>query len=359
MQQNAEQPFAGQTIYVGIDESRTSWKIGIVVEGRSLRPFSQDPSASQLARYLRTHFPGGQYRCVYEAGYFGFSTYRALAAEGIACIVVHPADVPTMDKERVRKTDNVDAGKLARELWKGTLTGIHVPSVATQEARVLVRTRMRVVRKQTRCKNQIKALLQYSGIAVAAADGARHWSRAYIRWLEGIRLTTEEGTTSVRALIEELLFLRTQELQLTRAIRRLARSERYCAATALLRPIPGVGEITSITFLTEVGDLSRFKTERQLASFVGLVPGERSSGEVERHTGITRRRSSWLRHMLVEAAWVAIGVDPQLLGRFQVLKQRMVPAKAIVRIARTLLRRMRHVLRTGVAYAPPDGPRHK
>lgn len=345
MEQNAKEHAAGQTVFVGLDESEKSWKIGIILDGNAMRPFSQDPSAKTLAEYLRKHFPGARYRCAYEAGYFGFSTYRSLTNEGIECIVVNPADVPTMDKERVRKTDPVDALKLARELWKGSLTGIHIPSVEEQEARTLLRTRARVVRKQTRCKNQIKALLRCYGIAVAPEKGkASHWSRAHIAWLEGLTLSTSAGTSSLRILIEEVLFWRSQLLTLTRSMRALAREERYRASTRALQLLPGIGTLTSIMFLTEIGDISRFKNEGRLASFVGLVPGERSSGETERHTGITRRRSPWLRHMLIEAAWVAIGVDAQLMARYVKLTARMERANAIVRIARMLLRRMQHAL---------------
>jgi transposase len=112
-----------------------------------------------LVKYLHRNFPGAKYRCVYEAGYFGFWIHDALQQQGIECYVVHPADVPTKDKERRNRSDRVDARKLARNLRSDELTPLYVPTRKAVEARSLVRTRSQFVKKQTRCKNQIKGML--------------------------------------------------------------------------------------------------------------------------------------------------------------------------------------------------------
>ena len=114
--------------------------------------------------------------------------------------------------------------------------------------------------------------------------------------------------------------------------------------------VPGIGPTVSMLFLLEVGDIRRFPSFDQLNNFVGFYPGSHDSGESEQSTGISSRRHKQLRSHLVEAAWQAIRIDPALLEAYRQLTKRMTGNRAIVRIARKLLRRMRSVLLTEKKY---------
>jgi transposase len=266
-------------------------------------------------------------------------------------MVVNPADVPTSDKERRTKTDRVDAAKLARSLANNELRRLYVPDRPSLEDRTLVRTRMAFVRKQTRCKNQIKALLRFYGLHLPEGITDRYWSRMYIRWLESLSLTQESGTYALKAMIGELLALRNTIAELTRHIHALAHQARYDAQVKLLCGVPGISMLAAMTFLTEVVSLGRFPNLDRLASYVGLVPGERSSGEVEQETGLTPRRNRAVRYMLIECAWKAQREDPALVKAFTDYCARMPKTVAIVHVARKLLSRMRFVLKNHVPYA--------
>ncbi len=178
----------------------------------------------------------------------------------------------------------------------------------------------------------------------------RYWSRSYLHWLEGLTLTQESGTIALKALLNELFALRTTIAQLTRHIRQLARDTRYRSQVELLRSIPGISTLSALIFLTEVISVDRFKNLDRLACFVGLVPGERSSGQIEQDTGLTSRRNAALRYILIESAWVAQREDPALLQAFTQYCQRMPKSVAIVHIARKLLSRMRFVLKNNQPY---------
>lgn len=342
--QDVEVTFVGQTVYVGIDVGKKSWKVCVIVGDRVSRVTSQDPDGAGVARYLRANFPGARYSCVYEAGYSGFAPYAELRAAGLECLVVNPGDVPTTDKERETKTDRIDARKLARQLANGDAKGIHVPSRAEQEARSLVRTRDTIVRKQTRCKNQIKSVLAFYGIRIPEEVDGGAWPKRFIEWLDAYTLETAWGTTGLRLRLQELKFLRGQLAEIGKHIAALGKEPVYRESLALVRSVPGIGEVTGMVLLTELGDLKRFRNDRALASYVGLKPGEHSTGEKVHTTGITRRRNAWLRHVLIEAAWIASAKDPALLKAFGELKKRMSGSEAIVRIARKLLMRIRYVL---------------
>ncbi|EGK00442.1 IS110 family transposase, partial [Dysgonomonas gadei] len=139
MRQSKGLDFKGQNIYVGIDVHLKSWAVAILSESSVLKKFSQDPQPEALHRFLVTNYPGATYYSVYEAGFSGFWTHHKLTELGINNIVVNPADVPTMSREKLRKTDAVDCGKLARGLRAGDLRGIYVPRAEILEIRSLIR----------------------------------------------------------------------------------------------------------------------------------------------------------------------------------------------------------------------------
>ena len=207
MQQNTRLDFTGQEIYVGLDIGKKSWRVTILTKGFEHKTFSQPPKPEALVGYLHKHFPGARYLCVYEAGYFGFWIHDALRQQGVECIVTHPADVPTKDKERHNRNDKVDARKLARNLRNGELTALYVPERRALEARSLVRTRMGMVKKQTRCKNQVKALLSQYGYTIPDGMSGSHWSRRFIDWLASLSFESESGKQALHALLEELKHL--------------------------------------------------------------------------------------------------------------------------------------------------------
>lgn len=128
------------------------------------------------------------------------------------------------------------------------------------------------------------------------------------------------------------------------------KTEKYKRESELLVSVPGVGPTVSALFLLEIGDVRRFGPFDRLNDFVGFCPDTDSSGETQRDTGITTRRHKQLRTALIQAAWEAKRNDPALLETYLKLIKRMPDNKAIVRIARKLLRRMRAVLISGVPY---------
>jgi transposase len=118
----------------------------------------------------------------------------------------------------------------------------------------------------------------------------------------------------------------------------------------LLFSICGIGLLTAMTFLCEIIAIERFKNLDCLLSYVGLVPGEHSTGETEEDTGLNPRRNSTLRYMLIECAWIAQREDPALLEAFNSYCKRMPKSMAIIPIARKLVSRMRFVLKHNQPY---------
>ena len=347
--------FNGQNIYVGIDVHLKSWSVTVLSESSVLKKFRQDPRPEALHKFLVTNYPGASYYSVYEAGFSGFWTHNRLSELGINNIVVNPADVPTMLKEKLRKTDAVDCGKLARGLRAGDLQGIYIPRAEILEIRSLIRLRNSIVKDTTREKNRIKSLLRFHGIEIPdqfTRHSIGNWSKRFLQWLGEVDMSTEYGRKTLDLHIEQFVRLRQMLLQETRVIRQLSRSEPFAEPLRLLMTVPGIGITTGITLPTEIDNASRFKSAEQLAAYIGLIPMCHSSGEKEGIGDITVRKHAILRCYLVEAAWIAIRKDPAMTMAYEEYKKRMNGNKAIVKIARKLVNRIFFVLKRKTEYVP-------
>jgi transposase len=342
--------FSGQPIYIGLDVHKKSWSVSVFTKYGEYKTFSQPPKAETLIQYLRQHFPGAQYHSAYEAGYCGFWIHDQLREKGVQCMVVNPADIPTRDKERRGKRDPVDCRKLARGLRGGEIEGIYIPSRWKLEDRGLIRTRLSMGRKQARCKNQIKSMFLFYGVEIPEQREMGHWSRRFIRWIEGIRMERASGDMALKIHLEELCHLRQIIAKLNRAILALARAEEYRPWVSLLRTVPGISTLTAMILLTELYEITRFRSIDQLCSYVGLIPDTQGSGEKEHVGGITQRHHSQLRWLLIEASWISVRKDPALMEAFGEYCKRMRKTKAIIKIARKLLNRIRYVLKNQVEY---------
>jgi transposase len=195
-------------------------------------------------------------------------------------------------------------------------------------------------------------MLLFYGIHLPEELLNSHWSRRFIRWLESIRMEKASGDMALKIHLEELKHLRQIIASLNRAILALARTEQYRTPVRLLKSVPGISTLTAMTLLTELSDLARFPSLDEMSSYVGLIPDTHSSGEKEHAGEITQRRHRQLRCLLIEASWVAIRKDPVMLMAFARYCKRMRKTRAIVKVARKLLNRIRYVLKNQAEYVP-------
>jgi transposase len=347
--------FSGQNIYVGIDVHKKHFTVSIQGDRVFYKTFSQPPKTDVLADYLRRNFPGANYFAAYEAGFSGFWLQEELTRQDIHCIVVNPCDIPTSDREKKQKRDPLDSRKIARELKNGELHAIHIPDKESQQDRGLLRTREKLQANQTRCRNRLKAWLCYYGIDYPEQfqRSGSHWSKRFMTWLSELKSEHESGRMALKLLLKEAETLRTLLLEANKSITKLSRQERYAEDAALLLSVPGVGRLTAMILLTELGNIKRFATLDHLCAYIGLMPNVYGSGDNEKVGQITKRGNKHLRRYLIESAWVAIRTDQTLGIKYYQLCSRMTSNKAIIRIARKLTNRIRHVLLKKESYTLP------
>lgn len=340
--------FDGETIYCGIDVHKTNWKVHARMNDMEIAAFSQNPDPSLIKRHFESQFPGAKLKVAYEAGFCGFGIQRSLTSLGIDCIVVNPADVPASDKDRKRKTDKRDARKLSRELANGKLISIYIPDRLMEHARALIRQRHRIVQDQTRFINRIKHLLLNNGIKT---DGiSERISLRYIDQVQNLDYGSESLKDTLHFAVEAYLKVRKLVMEITLAIRRLSKQEPFASVQRFLQSIDGVGVLSGMAIQTEIMDIHRFKTLDQLCGYAGFVPDIYSSSDKMEVKRITRRANEFLRGTIVECSWILIRKDPAMFMKYNEYRKRMNANKAIIRIGKHLLSRIKHIWSNEITY---------
>lgn len=315
-----------QIRYIGLDVHKASISVGIAEEAgapTSYGKIANDPSA---IRTLMTRLggPNVQLRVAYEAGPTGYGVYRQLTSMGIECMVVAPSLIPKQPGDKV-KTDQRDALKLARLLRSGDLTSVWVPDEAHEALRNLVRARADAKADQLRARHRLSKFLLRLGRH--APVGMKNWSQRHFRWLRQLQfehvpdqVVFDDYLAVVTAAGERIKRLET-------ALQQCAQSSSQVAVIRALQAFRGIGFLTAVTIVAEVGDLRRFRTAPQLMAYAGVVPSESSSGGKQQRGAITKTGNSLLRHVFGEAAHHARHA-PRVAGT---LKQRQaeLPSEVI------------------------------
>ncbi len=215
------------------------------------------------------------------------------------------------------------------------------------QIRALVRQRFRVMKDVTRTKARVRSLLFQFNISVPdlfTLGQARSWSKVYINWLKELQIEQESLKQTLDNYIRIGELQRNELLSVNRQVRILSQNDTYRNNYNLLISIPGIGFLTAMTFLAQIGDIRRFERLDDLCDYIGLVPMMHGSGD-KMYTGkLINRGRKELKIMIIEAAWEAVRLDPAMMARFNELARRMNKNKAIIRIARKLVSRMRFVL---------------
>lgn len=235
----------------------------------------------------------------YEAGPTGYELYRLITLLGHECIVAAPSLVPKRPGDRV-KTNRRDALNLAQLLRSGNLTAVWVPDERHEAMRDLVRARTAAVVDLRKKKQHVAALMLRLGRHYA---GKKNWTKAHHRWLMSQKLDHLEQRIAFEEMLLAVRQAQDRIVRLEDAIRAAVPDWSLASLVTALMALRGIDLVAATVFLAEVGDLSRFRTPRELMAYLGLVPSEASTGERVRRGAITKAGNRRARHMLVECAW--------------------------------------------------------
>jgi transposase len=298
------------------------------------------PSNGEIVDFLKEF--GEEMEVAIEATPSWYWLYDSLEDEGFKVKLSHPLKTKAIASAKV-KTDKIDSATLAHLLRSNLLPLSYVPEKTIRLNRELLRYRASLVKVQTRVKNKIHTILAKNNVTHSYTD---LFGKQGIAFLQSLTLT-ENYKIALEGYLTVLDAVRKEIRLASSKVKQLAEEDRD---SLLLMTIPGMGYYSALLTKSEIGDIKRFRSAKQLCSYAGLVPSTHASGNTCFHGHITKQGSRWLRWILVEAAIHAVK-RPGILRRFYFKIERKKGGQiAKVATARKLLEWIYHILRDGRTY---------
>ena len=240
-----------------------------------------------------------EFVCGYEAGCLGYSTYKDLTKAGIKCVIMAPSTMAVQKGGKKVKNDRRDARVIAQCLAYQTYKEVYVLSEHDEAVRGYLRMRDSHKKELKRIKQQIIAFCTGHGLFSPTKS---NWTVAHLKWLKGLKFNDPVEQEIINEYLSSYTYLCDKIKAMDVRIEVLASEKQYCENVKKLRCIKGIETNVALTLLAEIGDFNRFSKPTDFASYLGLIPGEQSSGDKVRGTGITKAGNSTLRQKLTEAA---------------------------------------------------------
>jgi transposase len=292
-------------VYVGLDVHKSSIVVAYALADGSTPVIHGKLGGSNLAleRGLlklrkKLGVDKAALRVCYEAGPTGFVAARRLLELGYDTIIVAPSKIQRAPGERV-KTDRKDAVKLARLHRSGDLEGIHIPAPDDEAIRDVCRARTDASDDRRKAKQRLGAFLLRNGIHYT---GKSKWTAAHMRYLRDLKLPSDTQQIVLEEYLQAIDSAHERTERLADRLETLLLTWDRADYVLALMAMRGFKLVAAMTVIAELGDLSRFRHPRQLMAYLGLVPGERSTGTRRRQGGITKCGNGHARWMLVECA---------------------------------------------------------
>ncbi len=258
--------------FLGLDVHAETIAVAVAEPEGEVRSLGTIPNrAESIRKLIKKLGPAEKLRACYEAGPTGYVVYWQLAELGIQCEVVAPTLVPVKAGDRV-KTDRRDAEKLARCYRSGDLTAVWVPDEGSEALRDLVRAREAAKQDQMRARHRLSKFLLRSG--QRPPTGVRPWTRPYLIWVAQLRFTQIAQEATRQDYLHEVEHMRERVARLEQAITEAVKLASPALQQVIndLQALRGIADISAVTIASELGQVSRFGSARQLMGYCGVYP---------------------------------------------------------------------------------------
>ena len=297
--------YRNSIIYIGIDVHKNSYSYCAYEKEKDsfFAEHKSEAGSKNAINYIKSVIKttGSDFPILigYEAGPTGYKLCRDLQKAGFPCVVIAPSTIYKPNGPRI-KTDRRDARLLAQTLAYKTFKQVVIPSEKIEAMKEFTRARCSKKRQLKKAKQELLSFLLRMGMIYP--EKGSYWTQSHFEWLrtvqfkdEWLQLAFEEYFSEVNELMAKVARLDTQ-------IKQMAENSEIKNDVEKLICFTGIDYLTAVSIVAEVGDFSRFSNAKAFSNYIGLCPGENSSGLRVRHTAITKAGNSRVRQLLIESA---------------------------------------------------------
>lgn len=295
-----------KTYYIGLDVHKESIAIAWTENGSRKTPtywgecggsnLAAERTLRKVAKKLGVKLQ--DLKVCYEAGPSGFVLARRLLQLGVECVVMSPSKTQRKPNEKI-KTDKRDAINIAKLFRNGDITEVRIPPALDEAVRDVCRARTDASDDLARSKQRLNSFLLRNGIRYS---GKARWTPAHLRYLRHLTLPDPVQNLVLEEYLQAIDSGYERVERLVERMKELLVDWEWEPVVRALMACKGFQEVAAMTLISELGDLRRFDHPRKLMAFLGLVPGEYTSGDKRRQNSITKCGNSHARWMLVECS---------------------------------------------------------
>ena len=293
-------------VYIGADVHKDTYSLCAVegATGAIILENKVNASAKKIEGFIgkikgmRVDLNDADFIVGYESGCLGYSLCRELKDLGIECVILATSTIQGAAKNKVVKNDRMDARMIATNINNSQCKRVHIPT-PEEEA---VANYMKMVDQH---KNALKVIKQEINAFVLRLGfrfpGKSNWTLKHLKWLRDLDLNGYDKLT-LEEYLHDYETAKNNLERLEQNVVELSQNEKYKEKADKLKCFKGIKEKTAMTMIANTFDFDRFNSANAFAAYLGLVPGENSSGQKENNTSITKMGNSYMRKAMVEAA---------------------------------------------------------
>ncbi|MGE5805433.1 MAG: IS110 family transposase [Ignavibacteria bacterium] len=340
MQDKSESFFNNKNLFIGIDVHKKRWVVTVRTYELELKTFSMGPSAEELERFLIDNYREALLHIVYECCFSGFWIYDYFHQRGYN-IIVTPVNRIYRDGGIV-KTDKIDSRKLAFQHSRDLLREVKVPEMKIREYRSLFRIYDKEKMRLGQILRQIRSLLEVRNHPLKWEK----FNKQMLSKLRSVKFQEAIFNKKFTSLLNEYEFVQKQVKDTEDRIKEIKEDKELSERIRRIENINGIGIVSAVRLVVFLFDKQdRFESGEKLVHYLGLTPGEYSSGEeiIRGRTGLIGNKQ--LRSIIIQLAWVAVRKDGNLLNKFErIYKRTGSKQKAIVAVARKLMMKVHTII---------------
>ncbi len=279
------------------------------------------------------------FACGYEAGPTGYGLCRGLQKAGYGCVVMAPTTMSNPDGKRRIKTDRIDARAISRILAYKSYSQVHLPSEEIEALKEYTRARYAKKRMLKKAKQELLSFLLRNGKTYP--ESGNYWTKKFFNWIKTVQFSKKWMQEAFNEYLAEVYSLKAKIERMDMKIREIAGLEIIKDKVDKLVCFSGIDVSTAVETVVEINDFTRFATAAQFVSYLGLCPGQDSSGKRKTMLPLTKAGNCRVRTLLCESAKAIKRTNPYGQKSGRILERQKNASPEIVAYADNATKRIR------------------